>query len=230
MLQWWPFNDLNKTKTKTMFISKAFLFCYTLLIDQVQSDSLNIYKTPESTARNKWVPTESSDFSPPAKCCFSKCFTTTCASAGLLPNKELRSRGSLTKTWVNATGLFFSSNMHIFNKTFPQRRRKPSLHSDEEDDVVGHHDLVVVLHAAQGAADLGLGEAALAALVDVVHQGRHLHWLSVSRLEDGKQRRLELFQPGGSSGGRVSDTHIIWDATLYSTRQSTAQPIIYVYH
>lgn len=70
---------------------------------------------------------------------------------------------------------FFSSNMHIFNRTFPQRRRKPSLHSDEEDDVVGHHDLVVVLHAAQGAADLGLGEAALAALVDVVHQGRHLH-------------------------------------------------------
>lgn len=49
------------------------------------------------------------------------------------------------------------------------------LHSDEEDDVVGHHDLVVVLHAAQGAADLRLREAALAALVDVVHQGGHLH-------------------------------------------------------
>lgn len=71
-----------------------------------------------------------------------------------------------------------------------------SRHSDEEDDVIGHHHLVVVLHAPQGGAHLGLGEALLAALVDVVHQGGHLDRLGVGRLEDGEQRRLELLQPG----------------------------------
>lgn len=68
--------------------------------------------------------------------------------------------------------------------------------SDEEDDVIGHHDLVVVLHAGQSGADVGLCEAALAALVDVFHQRHHLHRLSVSGLEHGEQRRLELLQPG----------------------------------
>lgn len=61
------------------------------------------------------------------------------------------------------------------------------LGSDEEDDVISQHDLVVVLHAGQGVSDLCLGEALLAALVDVVHQGLHLHRLRVSRLEDRKQ-------------------------------------------
>lgn len=56
--------------------------------------------------------------------------------------------------------------------------------SDEEDDVICHHDLVVVLHAGQSRSDLRLAEAVLTALVDVVHQVLHLHRLSVSRLED----------------------------------------------
>lgn len=108
------------------------------------------------------------------------------ASAGLLPNTELHSRGWQSNICVFPTCTFL-------NSTFPSWWRKPASHiflrrhSDEEDDVVGHHDLVVVLHAAQGAADLGLREVALAALVDAVHQGGHLDRLSVSRLEDGKQ-------------------------------------------
>lgn len=61
------------------------------------------------------------------------------------------------------------------------------LGSDEEDDVISHHDLVVILHAGQGISDLWLGEALLAALVDVVHQGLHLHRLRMSRLEDRKE-------------------------------------------
>lgn len=71
--------------------------------------------------------------------------------------------------------------------------------SDEEDDVICHHDLVVVLHAGQSRSDLRLAEAVLTALVDVVHQVLHLHRLSVSRLEDGEQRGLELLQPGGGN-------------------------------
>lgn len=77
--------------------------------------------------------------------------------------------------------------------------------SDEEDDVISHHDLVIILHASQGGAHLWLGEQTLPPLVDVAHQLRHLHRLGVSRLEDGEQRRLEFFQ---SSGRKREDVQI----------------------
>lgn len=71
--------------------------------------------------------------------------------------------------------------------------------SDEEDDVIGHHDLVVVLHASQSGSNLWLCEAGLTPLVDVVHQGLHLHGLSVSSLEHCEQWRLEFLEPGGGN-------------------------------
>lgn len=74
---------------------------------------------------------------------------------------------------------YFGLRVHPFSFSCPG--------SDEEDDVIGHHDLVVVLHASQSISDLCLGEVLLAALVDVVHQGLHLHRLRVSRLEDPEQ-------------------------------------------
>lgn len=85
-----------------------------------------------------------------------------------------------------------STFMSIFNLVLGNTH--PS--SDEEDDVVGHHDLVVVLHAGQSGTDLGLREAALPLFVDVFHELRHFHRLRVSRLENAEQRRLELLQPG----------------------------------
>lgn len=75
--------------------------------------------------------------------------------------------------------------------------------SDEEDDVIGHHDLVAVLHASQSGSNLWLREPVLALLVDVVHQGLHLHRLSVSRLEHCEQGGLELLQPGGGNEERL---------------------------
>lgn len=74
--------------------------------------------------------------------------------------------------------------------------------SNEEDDVISHHDLVVILHAGQSATHLGLCKRILTLLVDVVHQRAHLHRLSVSRLEHSEQRRLELLQPGGGKTGK----------------------------
>lgn len=47
--------------------------------------------------------------------------------------------------------------------------------SNEEDDVISHHDLVVILHAGQSATHLGLCKRILTLLVDVVHQRAHLH-------------------------------------------------------
>lgn len=91
---------------------------------------------------------------------------------------------------LNINHCFFQSPCNHF-----QRHSSPPRSSDEEDDVIGHHDLVVVLHAGQSGADLLLREAMLPLLVDVVHQGLHLHRLSVSGLEHGEQRGLELLQP-----------------------------------
>lgn len=56
---------------------------------------------------------------------------------------------------------YFGLRVHPFSFSCPG--------SDEEDDVIRHHDLVVILHASQSIADLCLGEVLLAALVDVVH-------------------------------------------------------------
>lgn len=103
------------------------------------------------------------------------------------------------------------SNMYILTTHFfksPRNRFQKCLsrHSDEEDDVVCHHDLVVVLHASQGGSDLWLREAGLTALVDVIHQGLHLHWLCMSRLEHCEQRGLELLQPIGAKQQRHSYT------------------------
>lgn len=78
-------------------------------------------------------------------------------------------------------------------------------YSDEEDDVIRHHDLVVVLHASQRSAHLRLGEALLPPFVDAVHERRHLHGLGVSRLEHGEQGRLELLQPAGKEKLRIND-------------------------
>lgn len=58
----------------------------------------------------------------------------------------------------------------------------PSL--DEEDDVISHHDLVVVLHARESGSDLGLLERSGSVLVDVPHQGVHAYRLSVCGAED----------------------------------------------
>lgn len=104
------------------------------------------------------------------------------------------------------------SNMYILTTDFSPRNRLQKCllwHSDKEDDVVCHHDLVVVLHASQGRSDLWLCEAGLTALVDVVHQGLHLHRLCMSRLEHCEQRRLELFQPIGAKQQRHSYTSCI---------------------
>lgn len=106
------------------------------------------------------------------------------------------------------------SNMYILTTFFfksPRNRFQKCLlwHSDKEDDVVCHHDLVVVLHASQGGSDLWLCEAGLTALVDVVHQGLHLHWLCMSRLEHCEERGLELLQPIGAKQQRHSYTSCI---------------------
>lgn len=72
---------------------------------------------------------------------------------------------------------------------------------DEEDDVVRHHDLVVVLHAREAGTDLARGERGCGTLADALQQGVHAHRLGVSRTEHLQQRHLELLQPG--------DTHIL---------------------
>lgn len=66
---------------------------------------------------------------------------------------------------------------------------------DEEDDVISHHDLVVVLHASKSGSDLGLLERSRAVLVDVSHQSVQAHRLSVCSTEDLQQRGFELLQP-----------------------------------
>lgn len=76
----------------------------------------------------------------------------------------------------------------------------PSLQtSDEEDDVVGYHDLVIILHASEGGADLGFIKGGGTGLVDAFLQSVHAHRLSVCRAEDLQQRSFELFQPGNMS-------------------------------
>lgn len=67
--------------------------------------------------------------------------------------------------------------------------------SDEEDDVISYHDLVVILHARESGSDLGLLEWSGAALVDVSHQSVHAYRLSVGSTEDLQQRSFELLQP-----------------------------------
>lgn len=59
------------------------------------------------------------------------------------------------------------------------RKSCESVALDEEDDVVGHHHLVVFLHARQGRADLVVREVLLSCFVDVVLQVLHVDGLSV---------------------------------------------------
>lgn len=71
-----------------------------------------------------------------------------------------------------------------------------SLLSDEEDDVAGHHDLVVVLHAAEGGVHLGSGEGGLVIIVNGLLQCCQADGLSMSRAEGLQQSPLKCLQPG----------------------------------
>ena len=47
-----------------------------------------------------------------------------------------------------------------------------ALPSDQEDCLIGHHDLIVLLHLVEGCINLGLGEGRVFVLL--VHVGMHV--------------------------------------------------------
>lgn len=83
-------------------------------------------------------------------------------------------------------------------------------HLYKEDDVISHHNLVVVLHAAEGGTDLSFCKWWWAALVDALHQSNHAHWLSMRRAEHLQQCGFELLQPKAKTH-IVRQTYRIWN-------------------
>lgn len=93
-----------------------------------------------------------------------------------------------------AGGRRSKKNRKNFFQHSPKFRDEAS--SDKEDDALGHHDLVVILHPTQGSLDLCRREGLFFVLVDGFCESIHAHRLCMSFPEHIQESHLECLQPG----------------------------------